>query len=91
MVFHWSYSKFPQVSMILLNILADLSTAIVWMVSARPPISNASSLFNKPLGIVPSAQITIGITVIFHNIFSSQASSKYFSLFSLSLIFTLKI
>ena len=38
---------------------------LVWMGSTRPSISNSSSLFTKPLGIVPSAPITIDITVNF--------------------------
>ena len=65
MVFHWSLneSKSPRVSCILLSILADLNIAVVLMVSGRPSIYNASS----PLwGIVPSALITIGITVTFN-------------------------
>ena len=45
MVFHWSLSdnKSPQVSKTLLSILAYLNNAIVWIVSARPVISTASS------------------------------------------------
>ena len=60
MVFHWSLnnSKSPQVSWTLLSILADLNNAVVWMVSACPPTS-------KPLEIVLSAPITIGVTVTF--------------------------
>ena len=66
-------------------------SAEVWMVSARPPISIPSSLFTKPLVIVPSAPVTIGITVtfMFHSYFSSLARSMYFYLFSFSLIFAL--
>ena len=53
-------------------------------------ISKSSSPFTKPLGIVPSAPITTGITVtfIFH-FFSSLARSRYLFLFLLSFIFTL--
>ena len=73
MVFHASTSdsKFPQISRTLLSILADLSNAVIWMVSDRPPISNFSSPLTKPLGIVPSAPFTIGITVtfMFHSFF----------------------
>ena len=56
-----------------------------------PPFSSSSSSIIKPLGIVSSASITTGISVafIFHNFFSYLASSKYFSLFSFSLIFSL--
>ena len=84
MVFRWSLSdsKSSQVSRALLNILADLNHAVVWMVSARPPISNSFSLLAKYLGIVPSASITIDITVIF--MFHS-----FLVLFSLSLNLTL--
>ena len=42
----------------------DLNNALVWMVSARPPIYNSSCLLMKPLRTVPSASITFGITVI---------------------------
>ena len=81
----------PHISRTLLNILADLNNVIVWMVLILPLISDSSSLFSKPFGTIPSAPITIGITVIlvFHCIFSSQARSKYFSIFSQSFIFTL--
>ena len=41
------WQKVP--SRTLLSILADLIISIVWMVSARPPISNSSSLLSKPL------------------------------------------
>ena len=60
MVSQWSLSgsKSLQVSRTLLGILA-----VVWMVSTRPLISKFSSPFNKPLGIVPSAPITIDIPV----------------------------
>ena len=39
-----------------------ISNAVVWMVTARPPIYSSSSPFTKPLETVP---IIIGITVIF--------------------------
>ena len=75
----------------LLNFLADFNNAVVWMVAIRPPISNPSSPFSKPLGTVPSVPITISITVTFtfHRFLSSLLNSQYLSLFSLSLIFTL--
>ena len=40
LVFHWnlSDSKSPQVSRTLLSILAVLNSAVVWIVSTRPPI-----------------------------------------------------
>ena len=67
MIFHWSLndSKSPQVFRTLLSILTDLNNTVVWMVSARSPISNSSSPLNKYLGIIPSAPLTIGTTVIF--------------------------
>ena len=62
---------------------ADINNTVLWMVSVRPPISNSSSSFTKPLGIVPSATITNGITVtyMFHSSFSSLARSQYLSWF----------
>ena len=39
--------------------------AVVWMVSTCPLISNSFSSYTSPFGIVPSAPITIGITM-FH-------------------------
>ena len=88
MVFHWSLSdsKSPQVFRTLLSILADFNNAVLRVVSILPPISNSSSPPSKPLGTVPSAPITKGITVtlMFHNFLCPLARSKYLSLFSLS-------
>ena len=93
MVFHWSLSnsKSLQILGTLLNILTDLSIAVVWMISARPPILSPSSSLTKTLEIVPNTPISIGITVtfMFHSSFSSRARSKYMSLFSFSWVFTL--
>ena len=84
MISHWSLSdnKSPQVSMTLFSILADLN-ALVWIVSTRPLTSKFSSPGTNSLMTVPSAPITIGITVtfMFHSFFSSLVRSKYFSLF----------
>ena len=57
MVFHWnlSDSKSPQVSV--------LNSAVVWMVTTRPPTSKSSSPFSYPLITVPKAPITISIIV----------------------------
>ena len=67
MVFHWSLSDSmsSQNSRTLLSILTDLNNFAVWMVSIRPLIFNSPSPFTKPLGIIPSASITTGITFIF--------------------------
>ena len=76
-------SKSSQVSWTLLSILADLNNAVVWMVSTCPLISKSSSSFTNPLGIVPSAPITIGITANFmsHSFFFVllQSQDIYFS------------
>ena len=93
MVFHWSLgdSKSPQVSRILLSILAVLNNAVVWMVSTCPPTSKSSSPFSNPLVTVPNAPITIGIivTCMFHSFFYSLARSRYLSVFSHSFGFIL--
>ena len=93
MVFHWSlsHSKSPQVSRILLSILAVLNNAVVWMVSTRPPTSNSTTPFTNPLVTVPNAPIKIGIivTCMFHSFFNSLARSRYLSFFSHSFKFIL--
>ena len=67
MVSHWSLSvnKFPQVSRTFPSILANLDNTGVWTVSTHPLISMSLAPLQIPLGIVPSAQITIAITVTF--------------------------
>ena len=91
MVFYWSLSdsKSPQVSMTLLNILAVLNNAVVWMVSTCPPTSKSSSHFNSSLVTVPKASISIGIIATFmsHRFFYSLAKSRYLSFFSHSFSF----
>ena len=73
MGFYWSLSncKSPQVSKILLSILANVKNALVWIVSTCSLISKSSSPFPSPFEIVPYAPITIGKTVnfIFHSLF----------------------
>ena len=66
MVFHWSLNgtKSLRVSKNLLSILTNLSNTVVWIVSACLLISKSSSPSYRPLEIVLSAHITIGITVI---------------------------
>ena len=93
MVFHWSLGdrNYPQVSKTLINILAHLNNAVVWMVSTRSLIFKSSSPSTNPLVTMSSVPITNGIIVTFkfHSFFSSLARSWYSSLFSLSVSFTL--
>ena len=65
MLFYWSLSdsKAPQVSRTLLNILADLNNAAVWMVSPSLLVSKSSSPFNNPLVTVQKPPSTIDIMV----------------------------
>ena len=53
------------------------------MVSIHPPNSNSFSLFSKLLGTVPSARITIGITItfMFHSFLRSFLDQVFVSLF----------
>ena len=78
MVVHWSLSdsKTPQVSRTLLSIMADLNNAVTLMVSIHLPISNSTSLLSKPLGTIPTAPLTIGITVTLMFLLLSQFSCK---------------
>ena len=92
MVFHWNLSdnKSPQVSRTLLNILAVLNNAVVWMVSTRPLTYKSSSPFNNPLVTVPKAPITIGIivTCMFHSFsIPEQDRGIYPSFHILSVLF----
>ena len=68
-VFHRSLSdsKSPWVSRTLLSILANLSNAVTCIILILILISNSSILLSKPLGTVPSAPTTVGITFIFHS------------------------
>ena len=80
-IFHWGLSdnKLPQVSRIILSILAVLNNVVVWMVSTCPLISKSFSPFNNTLVTVPKAPIMIGIIVTFmlHSFFNSLARSRY--------------
>ena len=84
--FYWSLSDsdFLQVTRTLLSILADLNNAVVWMVSTCLLISKSSSPFTNPLGIVPSASITILTTVgfMFHIFLFSCKVKIFISLFT---------
>ena len=68
-----------------------LNSVVAWMVSTRPLIFKSSSLYINSLVTVPSAPITIGITVtfIFNWFFISLVRSWYLYLFSLSFNVTL--
>ena len=83
-VFHWGLSniKSPLVSRTLLNILADLNTAIDWMFQL---VFLFPSPFSKLLGTVLCLSDTIAITVtlMFHSFLSSLARSKYLDFISL--------
>ena len=72
------------------SILADLNDAVIRMFSSRPLISKVSSSYTNTLVTVPSAPVTIGITVtfMFRSFFISLARSRYLFLFSLSFRFT---
>ena len=88
MVFHWrlSDSMSPQVSRTLLCILAVFNSAVVWMVSTRPPSAKSSRPFSYPLVTVPKAPIAIIIfTLIYHSFF--QFPSKVEVLISLFTFF----
>ena len=76
----WETASVRQSSRTLLSILADLYNSVIWMVSACTLISKSSSLFINPLLIVPSAPITIGITISFmlHYFFSPISRSRYY-------------
>ena len=82
-----SASKSTQVPRTLLSILTDLDNAVVWMVL----VSNSGSPFTKPFEIIPSALITVGITItfMFQIFFNFLARFEYLFLFSFSLIFFL--
>ena len=93
MIFHWSLSdsKSPQVSRTLLSNLVVLNSAVVLIVSTRPPSSKFSGLFSNPLVTAPKAPITIGIivTCMFHSFFDSITRSRYLFFFSHSCSFSL--
>ena len=83
-------SKSPLVSRVLLSIQTDLNNAVVWMVSTRPLISKSFRPCSSPLGTIPRAPISIGITVtfMFHSffLFSLQGPRTYLSPHFLSIL-----
>ena len=88
-VFQISFSWWSFTGKSLLSILAVLNSAVVWMVSTRPPTSKSSSPFSNALVTVPKAPITIGriVTLMFQIFFNSQARSRYLPFFSHSFSF----
>ena len=75
-------SVWQQVSRTLLSILADLSNAIVWIVSSRPLFSKSSRSCTNPFMTVPRVTITIGIivTFMFHSFFQWPSKVEVFIL-----------
>ena len=67
LVFHWSLSdtKSPQIFSTLLNCLADLNSAVIWIVSVRPLISNFSSLYYFLGSRFERIQVYFGLRSIF--------------------------
>ena len=63
-----------------LSILTDLNNVVVWIISILPQISSSSILCYKSLETVISAPTILvnTITLMFHDFFDSQATSKYF-------------
>ena len=77
MVYHWGLrdSKSPHEFRTLISLLADLSNAVVWMVSARPLVSKLASSYNCPLVTLASSPITtdIIVTFMFNSFFQSPS------------------
>ena len=71
----------------LLNILADLNNAVVWIVPVLPLISSSKSFFSRLFGTVQKAPTmnSIPVTFMFYSLLSSQAMSIYMSFILLSL------
>ena len=86
-----SDNKSLQVSRTLLIILADFNSAVVFMVSILPLISSSASPFSRVLETVSRFQWQlVSLTTSCSTTFSSSlARSRYFSMLSLSFIFTL--
>ena len=81
-VFHWSL-KYSKSFRTILSILADLNSAVVWIVLILPLISSSTSLFSRPFRTVPNVPTRIGtiFTCMFHSLFSFLAKSKLFIFF----------
>ena len=89
MVSHWisSDSRSALISRTLLSIMADLNSAVAWMVLIRPLVSKSSCPFTNILGFVSSVRVTVSTTVtfIFHSF--SKFSTKVLVLISLFTFF----
>ena len=95
MVFHRSLrdNKSPQVSRTLLSVLADLSNAVVWMVSTRPVIFKFFSLLPIFWWLYREHQLqlvwpSLSNSTVFLN---SIVRSRYLSFFSLFFQFYLVV
>ena len=66
-------------------ILTDFDCAMVCMVLILPLIPSSPILFARPLRTIPWPPATIGITITFRHLFSS----RYLSIFSLFLLFSI--
>ena len=75
MVFPWTASLLKSPGTFL-SILADISNAVVCIVSTRPHISKSCFPSTNPLGTVPRAPITVGINVTFMSHSFFQLLSK---------------
>ena len=66
-LFHTSFNFGSQQILtgfgVLHSILANFNSAVVWLVSVLPQISNSFSFFSKSFGTVPCTSTTNGITV----------------------------
>ena len=92
-VFHirsswWSYNGIWVTASLLkysglFSVFRPILIMQVWRISVPPLISKSLNPLTKPLEIIPSKSVTIGITVIFmfHSYFSSLTRSRYLSLF----------
>ena len=69
MIFHWCLKEMSLQISWTLRILADPSNAVVWKVSAHPPIFNHLNTLTKPLATAPNTPILVTVTTAFtfHN------------------------
>ena len=71
MIFHWKLSdcKTPKIYPTLLNILADLKNAVLWMVTTFSLIPNSFNFFTNPLESVLSAPIETEVSLMLLSLF----------------------